>query len=916
MRFLLTLGCVFCFIFRSGALCPAPENLYASFQKINRNKLDPQLQQKELVSWMTQWERCYPKADSVYIDALLLSGMYYYKESQIENAIQIHEKIINIYKENKGLRLKLSNLAKAYYRLGVFYGKIQKLNESTDALQQTIHVSGNNTGLKLWVNQAHLYLIYNYYVQGDYQRALQHAYAGEVLSTELKDDIVLSKVLQQKAQVLHMLKQFPEALTAIDKAIPLIENTSHQQNSTSSQYMLRGNILRDLNKNKEALESLRKAYSIAQKNQEVYISDFPMAIGYFFQTIQEYELALKHYHEALNTDTGSHNKCLIFNNIANIYKHQKKFPEALEYVQEGIYTIIPELKDTSKVLLPPARTIRTLQQKDFLLGLIRDKAEIWLEYAKNQKNNQSFLERSLNTYMLADSMIDFMRWEHTGNSSKLYWREKTYEMYEQAIEASYWLNDPVKALYFFEKSRAVLLNDEINTLGAGQQLSPEDQQTERSLRQQITELQFQLANEKKQSAEYVNLMDQLLKAEELQKVFIKSLETRSPAYYSYRYNNQVPSLEDIRDRLLKPMGNNAVLITFFAGKSSMYGIGIKNSGTQFLEFDKMQYDSLVRKLSNFLPSKERQNKAFKEYLKTSAALYQLVFEPFKLSENSRIIISINSDFFPFEALNKSENNRNYLGQEHAISYAYSAGILMKNLMFGHQPDNRKSFLGIAPVEFSGITEQPSLPGSDVVVKTIKSYFPSSEILTHKNATRKAFLRQAPQYHMVQLLTHAIADSTADEPTLYFSDSTLLLSEIGKSGSFNTRLMVLSACQTGIGKNQAGEGVYSLARGFASAGIPSVMTTLWSVENKQVYGLTQLFFEYVRQGEPLDLALQKARTQWLEESSGTDQLPYSWAGIVLVGQTDPIHTDSRVLWWAAGFILCLAMLVIVALLKRR
>lgn len=864
---------------------------------------------------MIQWEKCYPKADSVYVEALLLSGLNHYKDGRTEEAIQVHQKIITIYRQNSGLRLKLSNLGKTYYRLGVFYTRVRKLNESIDVLQQVIAISGNNPKMKIWVNQAHLYLIYNYFVQGDFQRALQHAVAGEVISEELKDDISLSKVLQQKAQVLHMLKQLPEALGAIDKAIPLIEHTPQQQNSISSQYMLRGNILRDLHRNPEALQSLQTAYAIARKNEEVYISDFPMAIGYFYQTTGETSHALASYQEALRLDNGSHNKCLIFNNIANIYKHQHKFEEALENLQKGIRTIIPDFNDPSHIHLPPARTIRTLQQKDFLLGLIRDQAQTWLEYAKSKNNHQQYLQRSLNAYMLADSMIDFMRWEHTGVASKLYWREKTYDMYEQAIEACYLLKDPVRAFYFFEKSRAVLLNDELNTLGAGQQLASADQQKEKEIRQQITELQFSLAEKEKNTNDYVKVLDQLLKAEELQKSFFRSLENRNPAYYSYRYNNKVPAIDDIRKHVLKPMGDNTALLTFFSGKNSIYGIGVKDHTTQFLEFDKSSYDSLITAMNTFLSSKSRQNQSFKEYLSVSASLYNLLIKPFQLSVNNRTIISTNNGFFPFEALSRSGSKPDYLGQHHAISYTYSAGFLLKKRISEHLTNNSRSFLGIAPVDFSLSSGQPSLPGSDNAAITIERNFSFSKILTHQQATREAFLKEAPQYKMVQLLTHAIADSTGTEPTLYFSDSTLQLSDIGTLGSFQTQLMVLSACQTGIGKNQTGEGVYSLARGFASAGIPSVVTTLWSVENQPVYELTRLFFEYIKEGQPLDIALQNARNQWLEQTSGTDQLPYSWAGMVLVGNTDPVYSQSDWWWWVAGFFISLLLFLFIRYFRR-
>ena len=104
------------------------------------------------------------------------------------------------------------------------------------------------------------------------------------------------------------------------------------------------------------------------------------------------------------------------------------------------------------------------------------------------------------------------------------------------------------------------------------------------------------------------------------------------------------------------------------------------------------------------------------------------------------------------------------------------------------------------------------------------------------------MHDAPNARVIQLFTHADADSTdAVEPRVYFHDAALRLSELTQADRFASQLLVLSACKTGVGQNQRGEGVFSLDRGFAALGIPSTITTLWSVEDQPTYELTKLFY---------------------------------------------------------------------------
>jgi CHAT domain-containing protein len=134
-----------------------------------------------------------------------------------------------------------------------------------------------------------------------------------------------------------------------------------------------------------------------------------------------------------------------------------------------------------------------------------------------------------------------------------------------------------------------------------------------------------------------------------------------------------------------------------------------------------------------------------------------------------------------------------------------------------------------------------------------------------------------------------------------------------------RLIVLSACETGNGRFYRGEGVFSFNRGFAAMGIPASVSNLWSVDNNATYRITELFYQYLSKGLPADLALQKAKLDFIA-TAGTleQQLPYYWAASIVIGKSDAIyHPRPSPWWWIAGsaVILLLAFLAF-RLYKRK
>lgn len=155
--------------------------------------------------------------------------------------------------------------------------------------------------------------------------------------------------------------------------------------------------------------------------------------------------------------------------------------------------------------------------------------------------------------------------------------------------------------------------------------------------------------------------------------------------------------------------------------------------------------------------------------------------------------------------------------------------------------------------------------------------------------------------------------------MYLSDSLVNINEIGTLNEGNASLVVLSACRTGTGRNARGEGVFSLARSFMAAGVASTVTTLWQIENKATYQLTEAFYKYLSQGLPKDQALQQAKLEFLDVNDKVRQLPYFWASSILLGNADKLEINkgnSKNYFYIAGAILLIVLILFVILYQRK
>ncbi len=148
-----------------------------------------------------------------------------------------------------------------------------------------------------------------------------------------------------------------------------------------------------------------------------------------------------------------------------------------------------------------------------------------------------------------------------------------------------------------------------------------------------------------------------------------------------------------------------------------------------------------------------------------------------------------------------------------------------------------------------------------------------------------------QYKIIHVATHGVLNSK--HPEL----SGILLSMVDENGDpvngflqlheiYNLKLpaelVVLSACETGIGKQIRGEGLIALTRGFMYAGAARVVATLWKVDDSATAALmTQFYKEIFLKGKPPAAALRAAQIYISEQKRWRE--PYYWAGFVLQGE---------------------------------
>jgi CHAT domain-containing protein len=174
--------------------------------------------------------------------------------------------------------------------------------------------------------------------------------------------------------------------------------------------------------------------------------------------------------------------------------------------------------------------------------------------------------------------------------------------------------------------------------------------------------------------------------------------------------------------------------------------------------------------------------------------------------------------------------------------------------------------------------------AEVEAESVGKLFPQSVLLRGAEASKSAFVKLSPGYDVLHLACHGVMDQT--EPML---SNLRLAGDNENNGVLTVReifdlnldagLVTLSACNTGTGEvTGSGFEFMGMTRAFLYAGTPSVLASLWCVDDRATAELMELFYKNLLAGLTKSEALQKAQLTMMKKYEN----PYYWGAFVLYG----------------------------------
>lgn len=888
IRRLLFTACVFmfaCLLCSSGAIAqclPQAADWMDKIKAIEGNE-DPVGEKiRALNALEVSYTRCTALRDSILARMLHRLGDLYRVAGDVEKGIRYAREAIAINGSGRPGAQK-SFLTHSYYNLAICYVVLYLFTESNKYFDSCIAVGSPFPEKSYILLMAYEQKAFSFYQMADYASSIEMADKGMRLSGQMRDTLFDIILLTQKAQSQLALGQTEEAERNVKVTIQALSRKDMPAERLATSYSIYARLLNTRKESREAAGYYKKAFelNLQQKNLSQCTRDL-MDLGYLYdKDLHELEKAIGIYQQGITLANRVGDPYMVaglYNNLGVACWRRQRFRLALTYYQKGLMALPIHFTDSAIAHNPSAGLLASTGDDYFVYTLFANKGESLLELSKKKKD-RSLLLTALETYRIADKMVDQMRWRQYNDQSKLFWRVKTREMYANAIETCYRLGSSEDAFFFFEKSRAALLNDKLNELGAKKYLPKADLDREEGLRVTLQSLQQRVSSFSENSKDYDEVSREISATRETLGNFIHDLELKHPAYYSYKYDTTVHSTGEVLRGLLKDQRS---LVEYFTTDSVVYALALTPDSVQMRRVRFAGYASAARELLALTSDRGMLNQHYPRWRQLAYLLYDTLFSIFSIPTRS-VILSPDDQFIPFDLLlTDPATDTSFLLKRHAFSYAYSVNFLMKEKY--DQGPLSSDLLGIAPVAYRPYLRLPSLNGADRSLENIGAYFSSSRLLVKEHATKQEFLSELPQYAVVHLYSHAYADSTEQEPVLYLCDSVLHLTELQSLGRLRTRLVVLSACNTGTGKHRQGEGVFSLARGFAAAGIPATVTNLWQIDEEATYRIMELFYKHLNAGVGGDEALQQAKLDFIRDNDKEHVLPYFWAASIYIGKT--------------------------------
>jgi CHAT domain-containing protein len=898
------------------------------------------------------------KADSIQLllnlaNASINAGNY---EKALSFAKEVHQLRLRKYLPNDP-KIVISYLNLVYvYTMVSDYDSAQYFISKAEELYTSGQISEGPELCDLYSNMGLINRYMGDYLLAEscYLRAIEYYKKfSKNLNTE---DFVL--LYTRLASVESLLKKHEIALIYYNKCLKLLESMKNNTRDVLACYIGSASVYSELQDYEKSISLQIKAIKLTRSDS----SNNALRLGILYSNIGNNYLKISRTNQAelyLQSALSQYrflgykgnNLAQTFENLGRLYEKQNNYSKALDIYQEALQNLSPGFKAKDN-LSNPAKA--DLFPSPVLLTILKSKINCLNNYYK-KNHDLSLLEAAINTSLLEVEIIEDMRNTYQSYESKLQVAndgnsiyKTTVELLKNAYKATGNMQYSQQAFVISEKSKSAILLSSLRDMdaqkfaGIPQSLLNEEKKLSRTISLYKENIHEEKQESNSDEDKIKNWEGYLFDAQQKHNKLIKKFETSYPRYFALKYNNSVLQVNELQ----KLIPGNTTLLEYSMDNSvlNIFSISRNSFVLQSIEIDSTFNKVLSAYISGFhnFDFSRQSYSDYTEFCWNSNSLYNILIKPvlkYIKGDNLIIVPDGSLSYLPFETLIKSMPKDmpatyykalRYLLYDYNVSYAYSSTLYCQvnnekkerqnNKLLAFAPEYSESFNPNDYLE-EFVTRQKfrrelfPIPGVIDEVNGIKSLLPS-DVYMGSEATESKFKEIVKNYDILHLAMHAVIDNSSPlysklvfSPSMDTLEDGLLNTHEIFGLQMNARMVVLSACNTGEGDYNNGEGVMSLARGFVYAGSPSLVMTMWEVEDKSGSTMMKRFYENLLNGQSKAEALRNAKISYLQNARPESIHPFFWSSFVVMGNTQPLfRKKSKILPLGIGISIGLLLVI--------
>jgi CHAT domain-containing protein len=826
-------------------------------------------------------------------------------------------------------RKKWGGVALCYTAIGGIHYHQGNFDESLEHLDQSLEISREN-GLEKIVVDSLYWIGFVQKHKGLHEEALKNFNESMELAKGKGMKGMVGRNLRQMGTIFLAKGRHQESMNYLNQSLRIAKETQDDKLTMFCLHNI-GQIHRRQGSYEKARDYFTQSLEMSDKlGDRRWMAFNFMGLGEMCSLQKDYRCAIENYEQSLALSEALDDRINVaktYTMMGKNYFRMRDIKTALHYFEKshemakelGIELLVAfTSQNMGKAYGRMRRWEEALEKTDEAIGILRE-VDIPDPLRECYHMKGIFLERrgdisgAEKNYRESVKILEALREDVAGGEEEmLAFVEMRGRVYQRLIALLLKQGKTAEALHYLERSRLQKLRDQFDQLRP--HLANEEEEKarkkEKELREQIEEARTQLTEEKskpreKQDARKIAQLENRLSVKRQEYIeYISDLRDKFP---------QLASLLAIQpDTLIDLQGllpAQVALIQYLILEEGLYIFVVTKESLSYKEVKVTQTDleakiDYLRSLLmnpqiplnlgplevKTLKPKERSRSDLYEmfvspFFKASGELHHLLIKPVEGELSGFTVLGIIPNgklhLLPFQALGEtnSRGEFRFLVEDKSLFHLNSQSILKFAQQRAEEIRNKGNLIAFG-------NPDNSLRYAEEEIELIRRLFPKAKAYVRHNATEDKVKAGLAGFNVLHLATHGKLKGDIKESYILLApssdgkeDGRLFIREIWGLQLMEYQLVTLSACETARGKEASGDIMVSLQTAFLRAGTPTIVASLWEVDDQATGILMETFYHnLMRQGKAQ--ALRRAQLSLLKDPRYV--YPYYWAPFILVG----------------------------------